>query len=217
MLEETGSEDAITLRGVARRAGVAAPSIYAHFADRDEIINAVVALAFAELDARLAAAVEGERSPRRRLRRLCEAYLAFAHETPHRYRLAVGRHRTTGPGSLPPGGPLGDLSGGQAFTRLVTAVADVAAGSGRSGVAAASDLPSPSPPSGTAHSPEASEATRAPGSSDPVPSTLLDATVLWVGLHGYATLADAVPAFPWPDLDTMLTELLNRTVPGHRH
>ncbi|WP_405177716.1 WHG domain-containing protein [Nocardia sp. NBC_01377] len=42
----------------------------------------------------------------------------------------------------------------------------------------------------------------------------LDATVLWVALHGYASLASGVPAFPWPDRQDMLTTLMNRAVPG---
>jgi AcrR family transcriptional regulator len=173
MLEETGSEDAITLRGVARRAGIAAPSIYAHFPDREAIVNTLVAQAFTELDGMLAAAVEDERDPVRRLRLLCEAYLAFADVAPHRYRVAFGRHRGTGPGSMPAGTRLPQLSGGQAFGRLVEAVA------------ATGDRPDP----------------------------VLDATALWVGLHGYATLAAGVPAFPWPDREDMLTALLQHTLP----
>jgi AcrR family transcriptional regulator len=178
VLEETGSEDAITLRGVARRAGISAPSIYAHFPDRDAIVNAVVAEAFADLDAVLATAVEGERHPVRRLRRVCTAYLAFADGMPHRYRVAFGRTRSTDSGSLPAGSPLDRLSGGQAFGRLVEAV-DAATVRGPAG--------------------ERSGA-RA--------SALLDATALWVALHGYATLRASVPAFPWPGREEMLTVLL---------
>jgi AcrR family transcriptional regulator len=107
LLERTGSEDSITLRGVAREAGVAAPSIYAHFADRDEIVNAVVARAFAELDEALAGAGG--------LRGLCEAYLTFAAERPHRYRVAFQRYGTTRPPER--------LSGMRAFDRLADAVA----------------------------------------------------------------------------------------------
>ncbi|WP_432931676.1 TetR/AcrR family transcriptional regulator [Microbispora sp. CA-135349] len=166
LLEETGSEDAITLRGVARQAGIAAPSIYAHFADRDAVVDAVVARAFAELDAALAAAVEGVDDPAARLRALCVAYLAFAEERPHRYRVAFERRRS-GPAKTR---TMEDLSGVQAFGRLVTAVAE-AGGDG---------------------SPE------------------LDATALWVALHGYAVLSVGVPAFPWPARQRMLDRLLAR-------
>jgi len=50
-------------------------------------------------------------------------------------------------------------------------------------------------------------AAASPGTTDP----MLDATVMWVGLHGYATLRDAVPAFPWPEEDAVLPRLLPRT------
>ncbi|MBT2228936.1 TetR/AcrR family transcriptional regulator [Nonomuraea sp. NEAU-A123] len=147
LLEQAGSEDAITLRGVARQAGVSAPSIYAHFADREEIIGAVVAQAFTELDEALVTTVEGETDPARRLWKLCEAYLDFAESKPHRYRVAFGRHNTAEPtGSA---ARLEDLSGGQAFTRLIEAVADYtksdranddpANGSSRSGDCSATD------------------------------------------------------------------------------
>lgn len=168
-LEQNGGEDAITLRGVARLAGVAAPSIYAHFADREAIVAAVVAQAFAELDDTLAAAVEGEADPRQRLWNLCEAYLDFAKDKPHRYRVAFGRHSIT---ETPPG-RLDDLSGGRAFTRLHDSVAACATESDATGAA-----------------------------------PQIATTLLWVALHGYASLSSSVPAFPWPDRQEMLTALL---------
>ena len=42
LIERTGSDEAVTLRAVAREVGIAAPSIYAHFADRDAIVMAAV-------------------------------------------------------------------------------------------------------------------------------------------------------------------------------
>ena len=42
IIERTGSDEAVTLRAVAREVGIAAPSIYAHFADREAIIMAAV-------------------------------------------------------------------------------------------------------------------------------------------------------------------------------
>lgn len=47
-MEETGSEAAVTPRAIARTVGIAAPSIYAHFPDRESILLAVVQEAFAE-------------------------------------------------------------------------------------------------------------------------------------------------------------------------
>ena len=49
LLEETGSEEAVTLRAVARQVGISAPSIYSHFEDREAIVDAIVDDAFARL------------------------------------------------------------------------------------------------------------------------------------------------------------------------
>jgi AcrR family transcriptional regulator len=91
ILDEVGGEEAVTLRAVARRIGIAAPSIYRHFADRDEILLAVVQDAFAELKARLEHAHnEGPPDPVAKLRFMCAAYLDFAEERPRRYRILFG-------------------------------------------------------------------------------------------------------------------------------
>lgn len=91
LLDETGDETSVTLRAVARRVGIAAPSIYRHFADQPGIMLAVVQRAFAELEeelrAGLAAAGDG---PRARLFGVCRAYLDFAQKHPGRYRTMFG-------------------------------------------------------------------------------------------------------------------------------
>ena len=63
LLDEAG-EDAVTLRAVARRVGISAPSIYAHFADRQAILLAVATDAFAELAASLGDATARYDDPR---------------------------------------------------------------------------------------------------------------------------------------------------------
>src|SRR3954471_19008085 len=68
LLEESGREDAVTLRAVARAVGISAPSIYAHFDDREQILDAVVAEAFEDLSEAISNAVEQETDdPVRRL------------------------------------------------------------------------------------------------------------------------------------------------------
>ncbi|GHJ48341.1 putative transcriptional regulator, TetR family protein [Catellatospora sp. TT07R-123] len=163
LLEEAGSEDAISLRGVARRAGVTAPSIYAHFASREEILVAVIAEVYEDMTAAMTAAYE-EPDPHARLRGLCCAYLDFAHAHPHRYRVVFGRSRTGEVGRL----ELEELTGGKAFAQFRAAVAEVA------------------------------------GPAD----ANMAAITLWVALHGYATLAASVPAFPWPQRDAMVDWLI---------
>lgn len=91
LLDETGDEQAVTLRAVARRVGIAAPSIYAHFADRQAILLALVQDTFAELGGALGAAVDAAGpDPERRLRSACAAYLSFAADRPQRYRVLFG-------------------------------------------------------------------------------------------------------------------------------
>ncbi|GAB7046766.1 TetR/AcrR family transcriptional regulator [Catenuloplanes indicus] len=90
LLDETGDERALTLRSIARRAGIAAPSIYPHFPDQPAIMLAVVRSAFAELDAALRAAAPAAGDPRGRLRAICAAYLHFARTHPQRYRTMFG-------------------------------------------------------------------------------------------------------------------------------
>ena len=88
LLDENGDEQAVTLRAVARRVGISAPSIYTHFADRQAILLALAQEAFAELTERLSAAPGAD--PAARLRAVCEAYLDFAATRPQRYRLMFG-------------------------------------------------------------------------------------------------------------------------------
>ncbi|MGW7576266.1 TetR/AcrR family transcriptional regulator [Streptomyces sp. NPDC054765] len=91
LLDETGDQHAVTLRSVARRVGIAAPSIYSHFPDPPAIMLAVVQREFAELERCLSAAVEqaGD-DPRRRLFAVCDTYLHSAQSHPERYRTMFG-------------------------------------------------------------------------------------------------------------------------------
>ena len=74
LLDEGGDERAVTLRSVARKAGIAAPSIYAHFADQPSIMLAVVQR---EMDALAVALREADENAgpdaRRRLFAVCNA------------------------------------------------------------------------------------------------------------------------------------------------
>ena len=95
VLERTGNEEAVTLRAVARQVGISAPSIYAHFADREAIVDAIVDAAFSDFNAAIQAgrdaAVQAGGGPRERLRAGCAAYLEFAAERPNRYKLLFDR------------------------------------------------------------------------------------------------------------------------------
>jgi AcrR family transcriptional regulator len=103
LLEQTGSEEAVTLRAVARQVGISAPSIYAHFADREAIVDAIVNGAFRDFNAAIQAATDAAAQagdgPGARLRAGCAAYLEFAAERPNRYKLLFERRDLIGIGS----------------------------------------------------------------------------------------------------------------------
>jgi AcrR family transcriptional regulator len=90
ILDEEGDERAVTLRSVARRVGIAAPSIYPHFPDQPAIMLAVVRQEFDQLTATLRAAAEGGQDARQRLLAVCHAYLDLASTHPERYRVMFG-------------------------------------------------------------------------------------------------------------------------------
>jgi AcrR family transcriptional regulator len=91
ILEETGRENALSLRGVAREVGISAPSIYLHFKDKAELLWAVLAGAYHALATTMekageAAATTGA-DPWERLYAIVAAYRRFAIDKPLRYRL----------------------------------------------------------------------------------------------------------------------------------
>ena len=76
IIEREGTDEAVTLRAVAREIGIAAPSIYAHFPDRDAIVLAVVARVFDELrQAITQGVVAAGDDPVERLVAGCKAYV----------------------------------------------------------------------------------------------------------------------------------------------
>ncbi|MFY9890801.1 MAG: TetR/AcrR family transcriptional regulator [Streptosporangiaceae bacterium] len=105
LLEDSGSEEAVTLRAIARQIGISAPSIYSHFPDREAIVDAIVDDAFSDFNAEISGSTEAARSagasPAQCLRAGCAAYLRFAAERPNRYRLLFERRDLIGDDALP--------------------------------------------------------------------------------------------------------------------
>ena len=102
IIGESGDDAMLTLRGVARRIGIAAPSIYRHFPDVDELKMAVVQRSFADFAAaRDAASGDGD-DPAARLLARCRAYPAFALANPGPYRYLFSQHAPTGDPARPP-------------------------------------------------------------------------------------------------------------------
>ena len=179
LIERTGSAEAVTLRAVAREAGIAAPSIYAHFPDRDAVLMAVVVRIFEELTQ---AIEQGQTSagqdPAGRLVAGCEAYVAFGLEHPARYGVLFSRQRPASPDYPKPvpiepdGRPVPGFGAGT-FALLVQAIQDCVT----AGVSASTDAAA-------------------------------DATAVWVALHGTVSLRTALPRFPWPDPAAFVRQLV---------
>jgi AcrR family transcriptional regulator len=86
----------VSIRAVAERVGVTPPSIYLHFLDKGNLLEAVCAAAFASLDSRLAGAAAGHDEPVAALRAIGRAYVEFALERPEHYRFMFMRRPEPG-------------------------------------------------------------------------------------------------------------------------
>ncbi len=189
-LAEVGDPAALSLRAIARDVGITAPAIYTHFPGKDDIVSAVLARHFGELDRALDAVDTADPAadaaadpadvvgpttgdPRDRLLALCLAYCRFAADRPGRYHLLFG------PDAAHYGVAFDGSPGAATFARLADALAAVG------------------PPS----------------SPDDLHRT---ASVLWSALHGTATLRADVAGFPWPPLGEHLDRLIDGMLPAER-
>jgi AcrR family transcriptional regulator len=169
IIERTGSSEAVTLRAVAREIGIAAPSIYAHFPDRQSIVLSVVVRLFEELRDAIEQGERGHHEPVERLVAGCEGYVRYGLAHPARYKVLFSEQRLADAANCrpvpigPDGRPLLEF-GADSFALLVDAL-------------------------------EACVATGASTSTDVV----ADGTALWTALHGAISLRTVLPEFPWPD------------------
>lgn len=86
-LLEGGGPEAVTMRAIAERLGIQAPSLYKHFPDKEALEAALVVAGFEEQAASFASASRS-RNP---LAALARAYRAWALDHPHLYQLMTGR------------------------------------------------------------------------------------------------------------------------------
>ena len=189
IIDREGTDEAVTLRAVAREIGIAAPSIYAHFPDHDAIVLAVVARVFDELTQTITEAVvaAGDDAAERFVSG-CKAYVAFGLSRPSRYRVLfseerLGRSDYCKPVALDPDGRPVLEFGAESFALLVEALAACVA----TGQSTSTDV-------------------------------VADSTAIWVAMHGMVSLQVALPGFPWPEPDRFVRGLVLRlarvTVPA---
>ena len=179
LIERSGSDEAVTLRAVAREVGIAAPSIYAHFDDRDAIVMAVMLRVFGELaEAVDKATVAAGPDPVERLVAGCGAYVSYGLAYPARYGVLFSGHlrppeEYCAPVQLDPDGRPVLEFGAEAFALLVRGIEDCV-GAGMSGSA----------------------------------DVVADSTAVWVALHGTVTLRTALPGYPWPEPASFVRHLV---------
>jgi AcrR family transcriptional regulator len=123
LLEDEGAAT-LTMRRLADRVGIRAPSLYKHFPDKAALEAAVIATGLEDAAAVFEAAVDGANEP---LSALAAAYRRFALDHPHLYRLM--NTGTLPREHLPPGledrtaAPLLRVAGTQARARAIWAFA----------------------------------------------------------------------------------------------
>ena len=90
MLREHGAD--LRFADIARDMGMTAPALYRYFADRDELLSALMVDGFAEMRAQLTAALDaaGPDDLAARIRAAAVAYRAFAKADPSRFSLLFG-------------------------------------------------------------------------------------------------------------------------------
>ena len=120
VLAATPEGTELSLRAVAREAGIAAPSVSLQFADKADLVGAVVGTYFDTLRDTIMEAMDQHTDPIQRLRAGCIAYCTFALEHPGMYRVLFQHYPTNQRSMGDFGSP--DDSGARAFATLVEAI-----------------------------------------------------------------------------------------------
>ncbi|WP_377267163.1 TetR/AcrR family transcriptional regulator [Peterkaempfera sp. SMS 1(5)a] len=87
LLEELGDDEALSLRAVAREIGIAATSVYIHFADRDALVLAALERCHGDLLGAVDRAEASAADPVARLRARTLVLGAWAHQHPGLYKV----------------------------------------------------------------------------------------------------------------------------------
>ncbi len=87
VIDGADSEAEVSLRGIAREAGIAAPSVYAHFDDLERVLESVAESSWVQVSDEIAEHVQQATEPRERLLIGCRVYVSFAQRHPLRYAL----------------------------------------------------------------------------------------------------------------------------------
>lgn len=86
---EKGAPEKLTLRGLARQAGVSSMALYRHFADREALLSALAVVGFDDLGERMRL-VNQTRNAKEGLTAIGVVYVRFAVERPGLFQLMYG-------------------------------------------------------------------------------------------------------------------------------
>ncbi|MGH3275809.1 MAG: TetR/AcrR family transcriptional regulator [Streptosporangiaceae bacterium] len=189
LITETGSAQGLSLRSVAARAGVAATSVYLHFADFDALRMAVAQHCFSEFAAARDAAVAGIDDPARALIVRCQAYVQYALDHPGHYRLMYSSDLPQFNPRHPVPGPAADAARDPETTLPSVAALNALADSIQ----------------------RCQQAGATPDTTSPATLAILT----WTCLHGQATLRIDRPYAYWPPLDQTINDLVTRLIRLH--
>jgi AcrR family transcriptional regulator len=89
ILIETNDQTSLSIRAIAAAVGVTPPSIYLHFADRNDLVFAVCERQASQLEQAMADAAENVADPWERIRRRGRAYLRWGLDNPEHYRILM--------------------------------------------------------------------------------------------------------------------------------
>lgn len=112
LLDELGDAARLSIRAIARRAGVSPTAFYLHFEDLDAIVAAAVDAGFAAFNAALKTAARSAADPFACLTATGHAYLAFAERQPALYGVLFSArrpHETLAPAGVDRDEGFGDL------------------------------------------------------------------------------------------------------------
>jgi AcrR family transcriptional regulator len=112
-----GEMESVSLRAVARRAGVSPTAVYRHFDDHIELLRSAVDYCWSTFYEQLRAARDGNDDPFLAFRAMGDAYIAYALANPGQYRVLFSDKVDLGDGDSP-----GGLA---AFQLLVDAVSKI--------------------------------------------------------------------------------------------
>jgi AcrR family transcriptional regulator len=119
LIARSGDADTVSIRAIAQAVGVTPPSIYLHFADKDELIRAVSERSFGMFDEIVEGAGAAAADSLAALRARAHAYVRFGLENPEQYRILF----MSKTGTLGPDVDFTAMPGSGAFQHVVDAVA----------------------------------------------------------------------------------------------